>query len=122
MSDKAIALVTGGSRGIGRAAALALSKAGADVAVNYQRREAGAQAVCQEIGGMGRRALAIKADVSQAAEVARSSDAVVVGSAIVRRIGEHGHAPGLCEMVEAFVTPIAQAVKHPGSEHGSLSA
>jgi tryptophan synthase alpha chain len=52
----------------------------------------------------------------QAAEVARSSDAVVVGSAIVRRIGEHGRAPGLCEMVEAFTTPIAQAVKHSRPE------
>jgi tryptophan synthase alpha chain len=47
----------------------------------------------------------------QAAEVARESDAVVVGSAIVRRIGEHGNAPGLCEKIAAFVKPIAEAIR-----------
>ena len=41
-----IALVTGGSRGIGRAAALALAKAGVDVAVNFQHRQDEAEAVC----------------------------------------------------------------------------
>lgn len=74
-----IALVTGGSRGIGRAAALALAKAGADVAVNFQHREAEAQAVCMEIEGVGRRALAVRADVSKAAEVARLVEAVEKG-------------------------------------------
>ena len=71
-----IALVTGGSRGIGRAAALALAKAGADVAVNFNRREAEAQAVCREVEAVGRRALAVKADVSKAAEVARLVETV----------------------------------------------
>jgi 3-oxoacyl-[acyl-carrier protein] reductase len=66
-----IALVTGGSRGIGRAAAVALARAGADVAVNFQHREAEARAVCVEVEAVGRRALAVKADVSKAAEVAR---------------------------------------------------
>lgn len=47
----------------------------------------------------------------QAAEVARRSDAVVVGSAIVRRIGEHGASPGLAEHVHDFVAPIGSAVK-----------
>jgi tryptophan synthase alpha chain len=46
----------------------------------------------------------------QAAEVARESDAVVVGSAIVRRIGEHGAAPDLIEKISAFVKPLAQAI------------
>jgi 3-oxoacyl-[acyl-carrier protein] reductase len=63
--------VTGGSRGIGRAAALALAQAGADVAVNFQHRDAEAQAVSRQIEGAGRRALPVKADVSKAAEVAR---------------------------------------------------
>jgi len=45
-----VALVTGGSRGIGKAAALALSKAGARVAVNYKKGAAEAATVCAEIG------------------------------------------------------------------------
>ncbi len=47
----------------------------------------------------------------QAAEVARESDAVVVGSAIVRRVGEQGGAPDLCEKIAAFVQPIAEAIR-----------
>lgn len=74
-----IALVTGGSRGIGRAAALALARAGADVAVNFQHREAEARAVGAEIEGVGRRALAIGADVSNARDVARLVAAVEDG-------------------------------------------
>jgi 3-oxoacyl-[acyl-carrier protein] reductase len=66
-----IALVTGASRGIGRATALALAKAGADVAVNFLNREVEAQEVCSKIEAVGRRALAIKADVSKASEVSR---------------------------------------------------
>jgi len=45
----------------------------------------------------------------QAAEVAAHSDAVVVGSAIVRRIGEHGAAPDLVARIEEFVRPLAAA-------------
>ena len=66
-----VGLVTGGSRGIGAAVAIALAKAGADVAVNYHERADAANAVCSEITGMGRRAIAIQADVSVAAEVRR---------------------------------------------------
>jgi tryptophan synthase alpha chain len=47
----------------------------------------------------------------QAAEVAKESDAVVVGSAIVRRIGEHGKSDTLVQKVSEFVAPIAAAVK-----------
>jgi 3-oxoacyl-[acyl-carrier protein] reductase len=74
-----IALVTAGSRGIGKAAALALAKAGADVAVNFQRREAEAQAVCKEIVSMGHRAVAVSADVSRAVEVTRLAETVQNG-------------------------------------------
>src|SRR5205085_6897965 len=66
-----VALVTGGSRGIGAAVALALANAGADVAVNYRERADAAHAVCTEITGMGRKAIAIQADVSVSAEVKR---------------------------------------------------
>lgn len=47
----------------------------------------------------------------QSAEVALHGDAVVVGSAIVRRIGEHGAAPDLAEKIEAFVRPLVEAAK-----------
>ena len=66
-----IALVTGGSRGIGAAIAVALAKAGADIAVNYRERADAAQEVCATVTGLGRRALAVKADVSVAADVRR---------------------------------------------------
>jgi 3-oxoacyl-[acyl-carrier protein] reductase len=49
-----IALITGGSRGIGAAVAIALAEAGADVAVNYGERADAANAVCREITRMGR--------------------------------------------------------------------
>lgn len=66
-----IALVTGGSRGIGAAVAIALAKAGADVAVNYRERAVAANAVCSEITGTGRKAIAVQADVSVSADVSR---------------------------------------------------
>jgi 3-oxoacyl-[acyl-carrier protein] reductase len=66
-----VALVTGASRGIGRAIALALGQAGADVAVNYRREAQSAAEVAAEIAATGRRAVAVGADVSQAAEVDR---------------------------------------------------
>jgi 3-oxoacyl-[acyl-carrier protein] reductase len=66
-----IALVTGGSRGIGAAVAIALAQAGADVAVNYRERADAANVVCSEITGMGRKAIAVQADVSVAADVRR---------------------------------------------------
>ena len=63
--------MTGASRGIGRAIALALGEAGVDVAVNYLTRESEARETCERLRALGRRAEAIPADVSQAAEVER---------------------------------------------------
>ena len=58
------ALVTGGSRGIGRAIAVRLAEQGADVAFSYRGNEAAAKETAAEIEGLGRRALAVQADVS----------------------------------------------------------
>jgi 3-oxoacyl-[acyl-carrier protein] reductase len=66
-----IALVTGASRGIGKAIALALATEGADVAVNYRKESSAAESVAAEIQKLGRRAIAIQADVSEFAAVDR---------------------------------------------------
>jgi glucose 1-dehydrogenase len=63
------ALVTGGNSGIGKAIAIALGNAGADVAVNYIGHEDQTQLVCQEIQKGGSKAVGIKADVSKEADV-----------------------------------------------------
>ncbi len=64
-----MALVTGASRGIGRAIAVGLAAAGADVAVNYRKEKGAAEEVCAEIRGLGRRAISVKADVSFSEQV-----------------------------------------------------
>lgn len=73
-----VALVTGGSRGIGRAVALALAEAGADVAFTYRRSAPQARELVEELQGRGARALALlaqegeRADARKALEVVRS--------------------------------------------------
>jgi 3-oxoacyl-[acyl-carrier protein] reductase len=64
-----VALVTGASRGIGRAIALALAGAGADVAVNCRERGRSAEETADAVRAEGRRALAIAADVADARAV-----------------------------------------------------
>ncbi len=66
-----IALVTGASRGIGKAIALALAAEGADIAVNYGKESAAAESVAAEIKKLGRRCITVQADVSESAEVER---------------------------------------------------
>jgi meso-butanediol dehydrogenase/(S,S)-butanediol dehydrogenase/diacetyl reductase len=72
------ALVTGAGQGIGRAAALALARAGADVAVNDLRAGA-AETVAGEIRALGRKALALPADVAAVAEIERMVQGAVEG-------------------------------------------
>jgi 3-oxoacyl-(acyl-carrier-protein) reductase len=75
-------MVTGGSRGIGRAIALALAEEGADVAVNYTSSEAAAQDVVQSIRKMGCRGVLARADVSDYPDTFRMAQDV---------LGEFGH-------------------------------
>ena len=72
-----VALVTGASRGIGRAIALALAAQGADVAVNYAGSEAAAKEVAAEIEAMGRKAFVIQADIASTEASTAMVDAVV---------------------------------------------
>ncbi len=73
---KRVALVTGGSRGIGKAVAISLAEAGAAVAVNYREKSVEAEAVAKSIRDKGGKAMAIAADVSKTQEVARMVAAV----------------------------------------------
>ena len=74
-----IALVTGASRGIGRAIAVALAREGVDVAVHFNTRESDARDVQKEIEAIGRRAVLVQGDVSRAIDVAN----------IVHTVDEH---------------------------------
>lgn len=65
-----VALVTGGSRGIGRATSLRLAQAGADVVVNYVSSKTAAMEVAGQIRQLGRRAWVVKADVSEEEDAA----------------------------------------------------
>ncbi|MFH9013257.1 SDR family oxidoreductase [Streptomyces sp. NPDC017943] len=73
--DGKVALVTGGSRGIGAATALRLAREGADVAVGYVGGEEAARAVVREVEALGRRAVALRADAADAAEAVEVVDA-----------------------------------------------
>ena len=64
-----IALITGASRGIGRAIALQLARDGWDICINYARQQQAAEDVAAEIRQLGRRAIAVQADVADSAAV-----------------------------------------------------
>lgn len=82
MVDKKIALITGGSRGIGKACAVELAKAGYDVAINYVGNEEAANATVSELKALGSDAIAFKFDVT-------NKDAVEAGVAdVVSKYGK----------------------------------
>ena len=96
MTDRKIALVTGGGRGIGRAIALALAERGYTLAVNYSRSEKAARDVCDSITRMGGEALPFQGDVSKSEEVKKlfaavqkevGSPSVLVNNAGITRDG-----------------------------------
>lgn len=91
------AIVTGASSGIGAGVALSLARAGADVIVNYASSLAGAQKIVDEITGMGRKAIPIKADVSQESDVqamfAQTLDAFGTVDILVNNAGLQQDAP-----------------------------
>jgi 3-oxoacyl-[acyl-carrier protein] reductase len=76
-----VALVTGGGTGLGREISLQLAGRGCDVAVNYSRSADDAEATVRDIAALGRRAIAVQADVSQSDQV---------GAMVERVVGELG--------------------------------
>ena len=87
-----VLLITGASRGIGAATARRAAQAGWDVAVNYARDADAAEAVVQEVRALGRRAIAVAADVAEESAVL-----------------------GLFEQVQAGLGPIAVHQRHQGN-------
>lgn len=71
------ALITGGSRGIGRSCALALAARGADIALTYVENEQAAEATAQEVRALGRRAVVLRGDVCSPEDNAAVADAAV---------------------------------------------
>lgn len=69
-------MITGGSRGIGKAMALAMAKAGADVAIIYNGNKEAAEKVCEEIRSMGRQAEAFRCDVGNFEDAGKTVQAV----------------------------------------------
>ena len=103
-----VAVVTGGSRGIGRAIAELLAERGADVAINFRERESAANTVVETIGSLGRRAWADACDVSDPKSVERFFAGVVreleVGEG---RAGDEvgAHQPRSAAYAPASATP-----------------
>lgn len=96
------ALITGGSRGIGRATALLLAEAGADVAIHYQRNERAAEEVKKLIEKKGREALLCRAEISNRSEVEKMVKAtgehwgridILINNAGIWTYGEMGNMP-----------------------------
>jgi 3-oxoacyl-[acyl-carrier protein] reductase len=127
-----VALVTGGSKGIGAGIAAAFGAAGARVAVNYSSDRQGAERVAKAISDGGREAIAVGGDVSKAADVARLFKEVdsafgkldvLVNSAGVFRFG------AFTDIIEASfhvhynlgtILSVQEAIKRFGANGGSI--
>jgi len=134
LSNK-MAIVTGASKGIGAGIATALAGAGARVAVNYSSDREGAERVAQAITGNGGKAIAVGADVSKSAEVARlfkEVDAafgrldILVNNAGVFRFGaiaeiteQSFHLHYDINVLGAILT-VQEAIKRFGADGGSI--
>ena len=87
------ALVTGASRGLGRAIALSLARAGADVVITYEKSADKAQAVAEEIKALGRHGEAVQADSASAQAIRRRDSAAPAGRAVSADVTDMPPAP-----------------------------
>jgi len=110
MSNRRIALITGGSRGLGRNTALHLARRGVDVIITYQKNQPLAQSLTEECTAMGRKAVALRYDANDIAGIDEFAAAVQQALAthwntdrfdfLVNNAGAHAPAP-LGEITEA---------------------
>lgn len=131
------ALVTGGSRGIGRGIAIELAREGADVAVNFRRDEDAARATVADIERLGRRAVAVQADVAEwpaveamvahALEALGGLDLVVANSGVASRTQtvwdmdlDHWHKVIGVDLHGAFYTCRATAKRLVDQRRGAI--
>ena len=134
LADK-VAIVTGASKGIGAGIAIALADAGARIAVNYSSDRKGAERVAQSVIDNGGKAIAVGADVSKAADVARLFKEVdsafgrldvLVNNAAVFRFGafseiteESFHLHYNINVLGSILT-VQEAIKRFGADGGSI--
>src|SRR5437879_13128848 len=118
LSNK-VAIVTGASKGIGGGIATALGVAGARVAVNYSSDREGAERVAQAITDNGGKAIAVGADVSKAADVARLFDKVDSAfgrlDTLVNNAGVFRSAPSRRSPKRAFTSTTTSTFSGPFS-------
>ncbi|HEX7090667.1 MAG TPA: SDR family oxidoreductase [Longimicrobiales bacterium] len=112
-----VALVTGGARRLGRALALALARAGADVVINYFRSAEAAEATVGEIAALGRRAIALQGDVSRRADaltlIRRTAEAFGRLDILVNSAATFEQAPLLAVAEEDWDRVLAVNLKGP---------
>ena len=110
LKDK-VALVTGGSRGIGAAVAVALAEAGAAVAVNYRERADAADALVADLNKAGHRAVAIAADVSQASHVTKMFERVTAVLGPVDVLVNNAGIPGRTRFLDGDPRVIERLIR-----------
>lgn len=104
------ALVTGSSRGIGKATALTLARAGADMVLNYAKSRAAAEAVAETIAQMGRDVMVVKADVSERDDVDCMIEAVEREFGRLDILVSNAASGGFRELMKASETHFEQTM------------